>query len=433
MNPVEIIRKKRDGESLSQEEISFFVKSFSSGRIPDYQMSAFLMAVVLKGMNPHEVFYLTDSMMHTGKVLEFKDIKSYKVDKHSTGGVGDKVSIILAPLVAACSLMVPMISGRGLGHTGGTLDKLESIPGFRTTLQTADFERNLKRSGLSIISQSKDLIPADKKMYALRDVTATVESIPLITASILSKKLAEGIDGLVMDVKVGQGALMKTLADARELARSLKEAMKIFKKKIVCLITGMDQPLGFSIGNSLEIRECIEVLKGGGPEDLIELTLELASHMLILADEKKSKEKAKELLRQKLADGSALEKFREMLINQGGDPKIIEDPSLMGESRFKVCLKAPKSGYLNAIHSDRLGMCLVNLGAGRLKVTDSIDHRAGAVLNVKVGRKISKGQVLATIHYDKKNIFEEQRELLEACFVIKGSKPRRKPLIVDII
>jgi len=433
MNATDIIRKKRDGEELSSDEIAYIIQGFTKDTVPDYQMSSFLMSVFFKGMSPKEVFELTDSMLRSGETVDLKEIDGFKVDKHSTGGVGDKISIILAPLVASCGLTVPMISGRGLGHSGGTLDKLESIPGFKVQIPIEEFKSTLKNIGLSLIGQTKTLVPADKKIYALRDVTATVESIPLITASILSKKLAEGIDGLVMDVKVGSGAFMKTLDDARKLASSIKNVMQIFEKSIVCLLTDMDQPLGNEIGNSLEIKESIDVLKGGGPQDVIELTLELSSHMLRLGGIGKDLSEAKDISSKNLKNGKALEKFKELIEYQGGDPKVIDNPEIMGNSKFIKDIKLGKNGYISNIESESLGLSLVRLGAGRTKTSDPVDHTVGITLNKKVGDQLGKNDYIATVHYNNERKFDEEYEKIKNCFTTTLKAPTKKDLILDAI
>lgn len=433
MDAIQIIRKKRDGGELTKEEIRFFIDGYTKDSIPDYQMSSLLMAIFLNGLTAAETFAFTESMVHSGDVIDFDEIRTYKADKHSTGGVGDKISIILAPLVASCGLVVPMMSGRGLGHSGGTLDKLESIPGFNTQLSMEEFRDLLHRIGVAMIGQTKTLAPADKKIYALRDVTGTVESIPLITVSILSKKLAEGIDGLVMDIKVGSGAFMKTFKQAKALAYSIKNVVKRSKKDIVCLITNMDEPLGRSIGNSLEILECIDVLKGKGPKDIIDLTVELSAYMLKMGGIEKDLKKARELLVKKLKDGDALNKFRELVSLHGGDPGIIEDSSILGDSRFRHDIRSPKGGYLAKVESEDLGFALARLGAGRVKVTDKVDHTVGMVLNKKVGEKILKGETIATVHYNDEAKFSCESSKLASCFKIKAQKPKAKKLILGVI
>ncbi len=433
MNISDIIRNKRDKKRLKPTEIKYFVEGITKGTIPDYQASALLMTIYFNGLKSDEIFHLTNSMLHSGKVLNFDEIDGYKVDKHSTGGVGDKISIILGPLVASLGLTVPMISGRGLGHSGGTLDKLESIPGYRVLIESTQFTQILRKSAVSIIGQTENLVPADKKLYALRDVTATVESIPLITASILSKKLAEGINGLVMDVKVGKGAFMKNISDARKLAFSIKKVMKAFKKDCVCILTDMDQPLGKKIGNSLEIEESVEIMKGQGPKDVLDLTLELAAHMLKLGFPNRKLNELRKKAHENIKNGKALEKFSQMISLHGGDREIIENPQLMGKAKFAEPVYLSKSGYISSIDSGSLGYSLCRLGAGREKLTDVIDHTAGIVLNKKIADMISKSEPACWVHYQDKTRFEQEIGIIKKCFCISPKKPRRKKLILETI
>ena len=398
MVPQWIIEKKRDGGHISEADIRELIDLYSKGEIPDYQMSAFLMAVYFKGMSFDEVTALTDAMMRSGDVLDFSNYGSLSVDKHSTGGVGDKLSIPLAPLVAAVGVVVPMISGRGLGITGGTLDKLESIPGYNTQLTTEQFQNVLAKVGCSIIGQTARLAPADKKLYALRDVTGTVPSIPLISASIMSKKLAEGAAGLVLDVKCGRGAFMKSMDDARTLAKTMQAIGRGMGRNIVALLTNMDSPLGEKIGNTLEIEESIDVLKGKGPADIRELTMALAVEMVLLAKLAETPEEATAKLEAVLESGAALQKFRDMVIAQGGDARIIDDYSLMPQAPVKLDVCADASGYVETIDADAIGRMVLLLGGGRRQVTDSINYGVGISNLIKLGTEVKPGDRLMTIH-----------------------------------
>jgi len=397
----EIIRKKRDGFPLTKAEIDFTIKGYTEGKIPDYQMSALLMAIVLQGMNSNEIKILTESMLHSGKTFDLSDIPDRKVDKHSTGGVGDKVSLILAPLVASCGVIVPMISGRGLGHTGGTLDKLESIPGFRTDLSYEEFYGNVQEIGVAIMGQTDEIAPADRKMYSLRDVTGTVESIPLITASILSKKLAEGIDGFVLDVKCGKGAFMKRLEDAEKLASAIGSVMKSFGKGYAAVITNMDEPLGMSVGNSLEVIESIEALKGNGPDDLMEVTFALGVEMLVMGKKAENRKDAIEMLQQAIDNGDALEKFRRLIQLQGGNPKVIDDYSLLPVSKDKKEMPAFDSGWISEIDAYEIGIINLLLGGGRKKKEDVINPAVGMVFEKKVGKEVRRDDPIVTVYYNK--------------------------------
>lgn len=397
----EIIKRKRDGFSLTREEIVFSIKGYTTGEIPDYQMSAFLMAVLLKGMNKDETMYLTDAMLNTGRTFDLSKIPGRKIDKHSTGGVGDKVSLILAPLVASLGVTVPMVSGRGLGHTGGTLDKLESIPGFRTDLNYEEFYKILENIGVGIMGQTEEIAPADKSIYSLRDVTGTVESIPLITASILSKKLAEGIDGLVLDVKCGKGAFMKELKDAEALATSITSVAKGFGEKCVSLITNMDQPLGNYVGNSLEVIESIECLKGDGPQDLMEVTLAMGREMLVMGEKARDRDEAMGMLDAAIKSGRALDIFRKMIELQGGNPEVTDDYSILPLSKNKKEIKVQDSGWISEIDAYEMGVVNLLLGGGRRRKEDAINPGVGIVFKKKVGDRVKKNEPLATIYYDK--------------------------------
>src|ERR1700757_5247788 len=371
MRAVDLIRRKRDSGELTREEIEELIAAYTKGDVPDYQMSAWLMAVFLRGMTRPEIAALTEAMLHSGQVLDFSDLLGRKVDKHSTGGVGDKTSLVIAPIVAAGGLKVPMISGRGLGHSGGTLDKLESIPGFNVNLSLADFRRVLQSCGCALIGQTAEIAPADKKIYALRDVTATVESPFLICASIMSKKLAEGIGGLVLDVKTGSGAFMQKEEDAAYLAELMVETGERMGKKMAALLTDMDQPLGLYAGNSLEVVEVLEVLRGGGPKDLVELCHELAAWMFLLGDRVKTVAEGRHLSKQLIASGKALEKFREMVGLQGGDPRSIDDPGRLPKAQRTLDVTSPNAGFVTAIQCEQTGVACVILGGGRERKEDS--------------------------------------------------------------
>ncbi len=432
---VELIRKKRDGKELSREEIEFIASGYTSSEIPDYQVSAFLMAALLRGLSRAETAALTNAMLHSGKVLDFSEISGHKVDKHSTGGVGDKTSLILAPVVAAGGVNVPMVSGRGLGHTGGTLDKLEAIPGFNVHLELDEFRRILAKVGCAMIGQTEDLAPADKKLYALRDVTGTVESPNLICASIMSKKLAEGIDGLVLDVKTGSGAFMKNQADSEFLAGLMVETGERMGKKMVALITDMDQPLGRYIGNALEVVECVEILRGEftGSEDLVELTLELCGWMFYLGGRTSDKDKGRALALEIIRSGRGLERFRELVSEQGGDVRIIDDLSLLPQAAHREEILAPSSGFIAAIECERMGIAGVMLGGGRFKKEDTVDPAVGIVLHKKVGDPVSSGEPLCTVHYNSSERFTEARPVIAAAYSIAEQKPEPRPLVQKVI
>jgi pyrimidine-nucleoside phosphorylase len=407
MNPplafraIDLIRKKRDGGELSREEIEALVQGYTRGDVPDYQASAWLMAAFLRGLDRAETASLTEAMLHSGEVLDLSDFPAAKVDKHSTGGVGDKTSLVLAPLVAAGGLIVPMISGRGLGHTGGTLDKLESIPGFNVNLSIARFREVLKACGCCMIGQTAEIAPADKKLYALRDVTGTVESPFLICASIMSKKLAEGVDGLVLDVKTGSGAFMKTEEESVFLAELLVETGERMGKKMVALITDMDQPLGFAVGNSLEVQEILQILGGKGPEDLRELCKELAAWMFVVGGRSATLADAKALAEELIDSGKALAKFREMVELQGGDPETVDNPSLLPKAKHSLEIRSPRAGYVTAIDSEAIGTACVMLGGGREKKEDAIDPAVGIVLHKKISDRVAHREPLCTIHYNR--------------------------------
>lgn len=433
MRMVDIIRKKRDRVALSPEEIRFFVQGYARGDIPDYQASALAMAIFLHGMTDDETLTLTHEMLHSGEVLDWSDLPGIKVDKHSTGGVGDKASLILAPIAAAAGVVVPMISGRGLGHTGGTLDKLESIPGFDVRLSAARFREVLAKTGLVLAGQTREVAPADRKLYALRDVTATVESIPLICSSILSKKLAEGIDALVLDVKVGSGAFMKKKADAALLARSLVAIGKRAGKKVVALLTDMDQPLGTHVGNTLEVIESAEVLKGQVKNDLSELSFELAAHMLVLGEVAADLPAARKRVRELVSKGLALRKFQEVVAAQGGDPLALEDYTRMPTARRSEAVAADRRGVIQRIEAEEVGIAGMLLGAGRATVDATIDHGAGIVLHHKVGDAVQEGAPLATLYFNDARAVDEASARLKSAFVVGEEPPRRSKLIQRIM
>ncbi len=427
---IDVIRKKRDGVELSQGEIEALVNAYTNGDVPDYQVSAWLMAVVLKGMTRPETAALTDAMLHSGDVLELSSLPAKKVDKHSTGGVGDKTSLVLAPLVAAAGVAVPMISGRGLGHTGGTLDKLEAIPGFNVNLSVAEFRRVLEVCGCAMIGQTAEIAPADRKLYALRDVTGTVESPYLICASIMSKKLAEGIDSLVLDVKTGSGAFMKSEKDAVFLAELMVETGERMGKEVVALITDMDQPLGNKIGNALEVIEVVEVLRGGGPEDLRELCLELAAWMLHLGGVSDTVAKGKQQSAKMISSGKALEKFRQMVELQGGDARVIDDAKRLPQARHTLQVSSAKAGYLASMQCEQIGTACVILGGGRERKEDSVDPAVGIVMHKKVGDRVAAGEPLATIYYNAEAQAARAHQLIEASCVVTDAAPSTKrPLI----
>jgi pyrimidine-nucleoside phosphorylase len=430
---VDVIRKKRDGVELSRPEIEYLVRAYTSGDIPDYQVSAWLMAVILRGLTRAETSVLTDAMLRSGEVLDLSEFPAQKVDKHSTGGVGDKTSLVLAPLVAAGGVMVPMISGRGLGHTGGTLDKLEAIPGFNVNLPVPAFRSVLGACGCAMIGQTAEIAPADRKLYALRDVTATVESPYLICASIMSKKLAEGVDGLVLDVKTGTGAFMKKEKDAVFLAELMVETGERMGKSMVALITNMDQPLGLKVGNALEVIECIEVLRGQGPADLRELCLELAAWMFHLGGMAPTVEHGKLDAAKILDSGKALDRFRQMVLLQGGDVRTVDDPALLPRAEQTQVVKSPKSGYVTAMDCEAVGTACVVLGGGREKKEDSVDPAVGIVLHQKVGGRVAAGEALCTVHFNSGTKAASAAQLLVDSYQIGDAAPAKKALVHRVI
>lgn len=433
MNPVEIIRKKRRGETLNSGEIMYMINSFTNNKIPDYQFSAFLMSILCKGMTIEETSTLTDTMLHSGKVINLKNIRGYKIDKHSTGGVGDKTSLILAPIAAAAGVKVPMITGRGLGHTGGTLDKLESIPGFRTDLNISEYKSVLKKTGAVLIGQTKEIAPADKAIYSLRDVTATIESVPLITGSIMSKKIAEGIDGLVLDIKVGNGAFMKKMKDAVELADSLIKTARAFDKKVVAIITDMNQPLGTHIGNWLEVVECINILRGKVKNDSYSISTKLSGTMIFMAEKAKSIEVGTKIAESLIASGKAFDKFKDIIKAQGGDISFIEHPEMYDHSRYSYKIKVEKSGYIERINTYEVGMASVELGAGRKTKEDKVDFKAGIIFKIKIGDKVKKGDQIAELFSDSKEGISAAKERIVNSISIGPNKPSGIKLIKKII
>jgi pyrimidine-nucleoside phosphorylase len=435
MRAYDLIRKKRDGGQLSAEELQFLVWGATSGGIADEQLAAFLMAVFFRGMDlQKELPAWLHAMLHSGQVLDLSAIPGRKVDKHSTGGVGDKISLALAPLVAVCGVRVPMVSGRGLGHTGGTLDKLESIPGFSVDLSIARFAELVNRLGVCLIGQTAEIAPADRKLYALRDATATVESIPLIASSILSKKLAEGIDALVLDVKVGRGAFMKTLEEARLLARTMVDLCKALGRGCVALLTDMDAPLGNAVGNAVEVRESIEVLRGGGPPDVRELTLRLGAEMLLSGEAPgvgNDPLLARMRLETALADGGALRRFMQLVEAQGGDPSAIEDPSRLPQPKAKREVRADKSGVLTRLDAEVVGLAAVDLGAGRARKEDLVDHAAGLLLRKRLGEEVRAGGVQLGEHVAGDSRLDAGEARLRAAFSIGDKAPALRPLVME--
>ncbi len=436
MRAVDLIRRKRDSGSLSAAEIRFLVEGIASGTVPDYQWSALCMAIVWRGMDAGETAALVDAMLHSGTVIDLADIPGPKVDKHSTGGVGDKTSLILAPIVAACGATVPMVSGRGLGHTGGTLDKLESIPGFHIDQDLAAYRRIARECGLVLIGQTAEIAPADRVLYALRDATATVESIPLITASILSKKLAEGIDALVLDVKTGDGAFMARREDARALAESMTTIGRRLGKTVRALITAMDEPLGRTVGNAVEVAECVACLRGGGPADLVELSLELAAEMLVAGGVATDLAAALARCRGAIADGSALERFRRVVAAQGGDSRVCDEPDrVLPRAARTEPFRAPVSGFVTALRAWPVGQASMLLGAGRRTVSDRIDPAAGIILHRTVGEPVAAGDVIAELRFNAAHAaaVPEALGMLAEAVAIGPEPPPARPLILERI
>ena len=431
-NTVELIRKKREKTTLSNEEIIYLVDNYSKGNIPDYQFSAFLMAAYINGLSKDETSALTKAMLHSGDIVNLSNLKGIKVDKHSTGGVGDKTSLIIAPIAAAAGVYIPMISGRGLGHTGGTLDKLEAIPGFNVNLDLKNYKEVLKKSKMVLIGQTKEIAPADKLIYSLRDVTATVESIPLITGSIMSKKLAEGIDALVLDVKTGSGAFMKTLKDSENLAKSLIDTAKAFDKKVVAFITDMNQPLGKYIGNWFEVLESINILKGEVVPGLTELCLNLAGTMIYLGGKADSIKSGINLAQELINNGKAFDKFVEVVKLQGGDISFILDPEKYPKCKYVEKVKIKNSGYIKAINTYEIGMLSLLLGAGRLKKEDIIDPMAGIIFYPLIGDNVKEGDVIAELHSNRK-ITQTDKDKLISALTLSSTKPPKVKLIHKIL
>jgi pyrimidine-nucleoside phosphorylase/thymidine phosphorylase len=433
MRTVDLIQRKRDGEELSREEIEYLIESYTNGEIPDYQMAAFLMAVYFSGMTDQEVRPLTECMVRSGDTVDLSSIDGIKVDKHSTGGVGDKTSLIVAPLAAAAGVVVPMMSGRALGHTGGTLDKLESIPGFRTELSADEFTNQLRELGLCFIGQTDRLAPADRKLYALRDVTGTVESTPLIASSIMSKKMAEGIDALVLDVKVGSGAFMKKQVDARRLAQMMVGIGRNMDKRVQALITDMNQPLGYAIGNALEVMEASQTLQNAGPADLTKLCIELTARMIYLGKKAPSLEDARRLAEQKLVDGSGYQKLKQVVQAQGGNPQCLDKFELLPNATGMREVTSPRAGYVSVIDAEDIGTASNMIGAGRDKKEDSIDPAVGIILEVKVGEKVDAGSVLCRLYYTREDRVEEAADMVEDAFRISSQRPDEQILILEVV
>jgi pyrimidine-nucleoside phosphorylase len=433
MIAVDLIRKKRDGGALDRPEIDYFIRGVTTGSVPDYQASALLMAIVLRGMSPEETAALTDAMVRSGVRMTYPDLDGVPVDKHSTGGVGDKTSLILAPLVAACGGSVPMMSGRGLGHTGGTLDKLEAIPGFRTALSLDELRVALRTVGCAMLGQTSDIAPADKKLYALRDVTGTVESIPLICASIMSKKIAEGIGGLVLDVKTGAGAFMKTRDDSKRLAAALVNIGNASGVRTEALITAMDAPLGRMVGNSLEVIESIETLKGNGPDDLESLSVLLAARMLIAAGLERAEMRAEQRIRDAIRSGSGLEKFRAIVEHQGGDPRVIDDYRHLPAASDRLDVPATTAGHVTALQAELVGRAAVCLGAGRAKLDDVVDPGVGIEVLAPVGTAVEKGQPVLRVHHRGGRGLDDARDLLDRAIDIASDAAPRQPLVLERI
>jgi len=433
MRAVDIIKKKRDGRELAREEIEFIVRGATHDTVPDYQLAAFLMATLLRGMTPAEVAALTEAMLRSGEVLDFSDLPGKKVDKHSTGGVGDKTSLILAPIVAAAGVRVPMISGRGLGHSGGTLDKLEAIPGFNVNLPLREFREVLEKCGCALIGQTPEIAPADKKLYALRDVTATVESPALICGSIMSKKLAEGIDALVLDVKTGNGAFMKKQADAENLAQLLVDTGTRMGKKVVALITNMDQPLGRKVGNALEVEESVEVLRGEGPEDLRELSIELSAWMLVLGERARTTEEGRDVAAEMIASGKAAEKFREIIRLQGGDAGVVDDTKRLPQAKREAHVKATRTGYLKSVECEQVGVASMLLGGGRERKEDAVDPGVGLIVEKRIGEPVREGETLVTVKYNLDQKLPPAVALLERAFEISSDNVKGPELVHKVL
>src|SRR5438270_9755943 len=433
MRTVDLIHRKRDGEELSPEEIQYLIDGYTRGDIPDYQLSAFLMATYFSGMSDREVSAVTESMVNSGSTVDLSSVPGIKVDKHSTGGVGDKTSLIASPIAAAAGVVVPMISGRALGHTGGTLDKLESIPGFRTNLNIDEFRNMLKRHRLAFIGQTAEIAPADGKLYALRDATATVESIPLIASSIMSKKLAVSLDAIVLDVKVGSGAFMKRQVEARRLAQMMVGIGRRMDKRVQALLTDMNQPLGYAIGNALEIMEVSQTLQNAGPTDLTRISLELAARMIYLGKIVPTLDDAREMAQSKLLDGSGYQKFKEVIQAQGGNPQVLDRFELLPNATGVREIASPRAGYISAIEAELIGQASSSIGAGRDTKEDTIDPAVGVILEVKVGQKVDAGGVLCRLYYTKEDRVEEAAQMVEDAFRISATAPEERELILEVV
>jgi pyrimidine-nucleoside phosphorylase len=433
MRTVDLILRKRGGEELSVEEIRYLIDGYTTGEIPDYQISAFLMATFFTGMTDRELSSFTEVMISSGETLNLDDIPGVKVDKHSTGGVGDKTSLICAPIAAAAGVIVPMISGRGLGHTGGTLDKLESIPGFRTDLTLDQFRAQLASLGLAFMGQSEEIAPADKRLYALRDVTGTIESISLIASSIMSKKMAEGLDALVLDVKVGNGAFMKKQVEARRLAQAMVGIGRRLDKKIQALITDMNQPLGYAVGNALEVMEVSQTLQKAGPADLTRLSLELSARMIHVGKITPTLDDARKLAEDKLMDGSAYRKFKEVVEAQGGNSQALDRFELLPNATGMREILSPRAGFVSAIMAEDIGRASTMMGAGRNRKEDVIDPAVGVILEVKAGEKVDAGSVLCRLYYTSEENLDEAADLVEDAFRISGNRPDERELILEVV
>lgn len=432
MRMVDLIAKKRDGKSLTKDEINFMIEGYTKEEIPDYQMSAMAMALYFQGMTTEERVNLTMAMVQSGDIVDLSDIEGIKVDKHSTGGVGDTTTLILAPLVASVGVPVAKMSGRGLGHTGGTIDKLESIDGFQVELTTEKFNKLVNEQKVAVVGQSGNLTPADKKLYGLRDVTATVNSIPLIASSIMSKKIASGADAIVLDVKTGSGAFMKSLDDAKELAKAMVNIGNGAGRETIAVISDMNQPLGYAVGNALEIKEAIETLKGDGPEDLKELCLTLGSQMVYLAKQASSIDEARQKLEDAIHSGKAIDKFKTFVSSQGGDPSVADDPSKLPQAKYVIDIKATQSGIINEIVADEIGIAASMLGAGRLTKESDIDLAVGVVLQKKIGDQVSEGETLVKVYSNQEDITEVERKIIDA-YTIHTENNTNLSLIYDII
>ncbi|MGA9772216.1 MAG: thymidine phosphorylase [Blastocatellia bacterium] len=429
MRTVDIIAKKRDGKTLARDEIGFIVRGYTSGEVADYQMAALLMAIYIRGMSNEEAIALTEEMLHSGDVVDFSDLGRPRVDKHSTGGVGDKTSLVIAPVVAAAGVFVPMISGRALAHSGGTLDKLESIPGFKTDLSLTEFRATLEKVGAALIGQTAEIAPADKKLYALRDVTATVPCRPLMAASIMSKKMAEGISGLVLDVKVGNGAFMKEEGDARLLAELMIEIARGMNKDCVALLTDMNQPLGRAIGNSLEVIESLDTLKGDGPEDFNALSRELSAEMIVMGRAADTVERGRAIYDELIASGAALEKLREIIEAQSGDPHVIDDYSLLPHAQHQRKIVAERSGFVQAIDTEAIGHASMLLGAGRARLDTAIDLSVGLIVEARIGDHVDKGSALATVHFNDPALADEAVSVIASAITISDERASAPALI----